>query len=170
MKNTFKHLVCIVLIMIAIFFISFVYADKTRTEYRTSYEEQPLVFVTKSGECYHSVGCCYLIQSKIPKGLEQARDSGFRCCSVCNGIASGTILVEVTEPYQVTDYTFAILSSLTRVFLFTPLICFPIYKIRNKNGIKLRFFSITYCFFIFCLLFIKKSLSVDRPFLFREIV
>jgi competence protein ComEC len=41
-----------------------------------------IVYVTKTGECYHRAGCRYLSSSRIPIALRDARGS-YRPCSVC---------------------------------------------------------------------------------------
>ena len=41
------------------------------------------VYITKTGKKYHSNGCRYLSQSKIPISLSDAK-SGYGPCSVCN--------------------------------------------------------------------------------------
>lgn len=61
--------------------------------------EEPKVYVTQYGDCYHSYDCSYLHSSKIPKGKNQAKQQGYRVCSRCYGTASGTI--EVTYYKQV---------------------------------------------------------------------
>jgi S1-C subfamily serine protease len=43
----------------------------------------PNVFITKSGRKYHSSNCRFLKRSKIAIGIVEARDRGFRPCSVC---------------------------------------------------------------------------------------
>lgn len=134
MRNLWKHLIIIVPIVLAIFFISFAYEDKTRTEYRVVYEEQPLVYVTKTGECYHSYRCSHLSRSAYPKGLYQAMDSGYRRCSTCHGSAYGTIQVETYEPYEVTDYSMAIFFSFAKVVFFAPIIYILIYKLLDKTN------------------------------------
>lgn len=53
---------------------------------------EPLVYVTKTGDCYHSLGCGYL-RSIIPIGLEQAKKAGYWACSACDGEPTGTIEV-----------------------------------------------------------------------------
>ena len=55
--------------------------------------EEPLVYVTRTGEKYHSGGCGYLWASAIPQGLNQAKNAGYSACSRCGGKASGTIMV-----------------------------------------------------------------------------
>ncbi|MBE6655702.1 MAG: hypothetical protein E7609_02385 [Ruminococcaceae bacterium] len=127
-------MVIILPIILVIFSISFTYEDKIRTEYRTSYEEQPCVYITKTGDCYHSAGCRYLSRSRIPRGLYQVKASGYRCCSICNGITYGTIQVEIRESYEVTDYSFAIILSTLKVVFITPLIYKPIFKLLDKTN------------------------------------
>ena len=90
--------------MIIIFSISFALEDKTIYDYTSTYEEQPAVYVTKYGDCYHSISCHYLSQSMIEKGLYEAFDNGYRACSHCNGISHGTVQVEHREYYEVRVY------------------------------------------------------------------
>ena len=54
--------------------------------------EEGLVYVTRTGECYHTSWCFYL-KSVIKMGIEQAKKSGYRACSYCHGTPNGTILV-----------------------------------------------------------------------------
>jgi len=42
-----------------------------------------IVYVTKTGECYHAGGCRYLSGSRIPIALKDARGA-YRPCSVCD--------------------------------------------------------------------------------------
>lgn len=42
------------------------------------------VYITKSGEKYHSDGCRSLSKSKIPIDLSNAKSKGYAPCNVCN--------------------------------------------------------------------------------------
>ncbi len=42
-----------------------------------------VVYITKTGECYHSSGCSSLKKSKIETTLQSAVDRGYRACSKC---------------------------------------------------------------------------------------
>lgn len=42
-----------------------------------------IVYVTKTGECYHADGCSCLRKSKIETTLQEAVDDGYRPCSKC---------------------------------------------------------------------------------------
>jgi len=42
-----------------------------------------IVYVTRTGECYHAGGCRYLSGSRIPIALKDARDA-YRPCGVCD--------------------------------------------------------------------------------------
>jgi competence protein ComEC len=42
-----------------------------------------IVYITKTGECYHTGTCRYLSQSKIKITLKDAKARGYRACSVC---------------------------------------------------------------------------------------
>lgn len=59
--------------------------------------EEPLVYVTRTGEKYHSSSCGYLWASSIPKGLNVAKKAGYTACSRCGGKASGTIIINNYE-------------------------------------------------------------------------
>lgn len=64
-----------------------------------SYNSDTIVYVTKTGECYHESGCSYL-KSKIEKTLEEAVNGGYRACSRCKPpkLSSKVILFEPEEP------------------------------------------------------------------------
>jgi len=119
LKKALKHVFIIFAMMIIIFSISFALEDKTIYDYTSTYEEQPAVYVTKYGDCYHSISCHSLSQSMIEKGLYEALDNGYRACSHCNGISHGTVQVEHREYYEVTDYTNAISYSCLRAVYIT---------------------------------------------------
>ena len=56
-------------------------------QYLKPFEEQPqaekIVYITKTGEKYHSFGCRYLRKSCIPIPLTEAKRRGYTPCSVC---------------------------------------------------------------------------------------
>ena len=81
---------------------------------------EALVYVTKTGECYHSFGCHYL-KSIRKIGLEQAKSAGYRACSFCNGTPNGTITVN--------NY----LASFLILALGTAIIWFIVLYIRSKD-------------------------------------
>jgi len=43
-----------------------------------------IVYVTKTGEKYHTSNCSYLRKSKIEKSLSDAVDEGYEPCSRCH--------------------------------------------------------------------------------------
>lgn len=43
-----------------------------------------VVYITKTGECYHASGCSSLRKSKIETTLQAAVDKGYRECSKCH--------------------------------------------------------------------------------------
>ena len=43
-----------------------------------------IVYITKTGKCYHRAGCRYLSRSCIPIPLAKAKAEGYRPCSVCD--------------------------------------------------------------------------------------
>jgi hypothetical protein len=43
-----------------------------------------IVYVTKTGECYHADGCSCLKKSKIETTLQEAVDDGYRACKKCS--------------------------------------------------------------------------------------
>jgi hypothetical protein len=53
-------------------------------DYLSYYEDETIVYVTKSGEKYHTAGCSYLTDSAMPVSLEQAVAEGKTPCSRCH--------------------------------------------------------------------------------------
>lgn len=45
-----------------------------------------IVYITKTGECYHSSGCSSLSHSKIAVTLQSAVDNGYRSCKRCKPV------------------------------------------------------------------------------------
>ena len=108
--------------------------DKNNPTYESlpNVVEEPRVYVTNYGDCYHSSDCSYLHSSMIAKGKDKAKEQGYRACSRCYGIASGTI--EVTYYKQVEkDMTNDIVSkSIIGGVIVSAVICFFI-PIKEKN-------------------------------------
>ena len=103
-KPIFKKVGLFLLISISlitvIMGISFWSNDKNPTYENVPYTvEEARVYVTNYGDCYHSSDCSYLHSSRVAKGKDKAQEQGYRACSRCYGIASGTI--EVTYYKQV---------------------------------------------------------------------
>ncbi|MEA4947085.1 MAG: hypothetical protein VB058_05930 [Oscillospiraceae bacterium] len=73
MKRFIALFLSIVLLVGAVLPI-FVFADNGDTT----------VYITKTGECYHSYGCQYLKKSCIAISLSDAVNQGYRPCSKCN--------------------------------------------------------------------------------------
>ncbi len=46
-------------------------------------DDDPWVYVTRTGRKYHKEGCRYLSKSKIPIKLSKAKEQGYTPCSVC---------------------------------------------------------------------------------------
>ena len=94
--------------------------------------EEPRVYVTTYGDCYHSSDCSYLHSSRIAKGKDKAQEQGYRACSRCYGVANGTI--EVTYYKQVEkDITNDIVSkSLIGGLIVSSIICIFI-PIKEKS-------------------------------------
>ena len=55
------------------------------------------VYVTNTGDCYHSGSCGYLHSSRIPMGKKEAQSAGYKACSACGGASSGSIYIEGRE-------------------------------------------------------------------------
>lgn len=52
-------------------------------QYQLDQNQQATVFVTATGQKYHSANCRYLSKSKIPISLKDAKARGYGPCSVC---------------------------------------------------------------------------------------
>ena len=85
------------------------------------FSKEPLVYVTKYGECYHSAGCHYL-DSVIEKGLYEAQKEGYRACSYCHGLHNGEI--EINNYFISSIYSLIIISII--------LIALFVYKLKNN--------------------------------------
>ena len=65
----------------------------------TSGNGDVVVYITKTGSCYHTKNCGYLWNSKIKTTLEKAIIGGYRRCSRCNPpIYTGDATRALTEP------------------------------------------------------------------------
>lgn len=53
-------------------------------DFLSYYSDEVIVYVTKSGEKYHTADCTYLTDSAIPVSLEQALAEGRTPCSHCH--------------------------------------------------------------------------------------
>ena len=58
------------------------------------FAEDPTVYITKTGEKYHTATCSYLRKSKIPISLSDAIRQGYTPCSRCNP----PVLVQTQPP------------------------------------------------------------------------
>ena len=92
MKIT-TRVVFTLLIFTLSFFLFYLLADKTEYQTFEDYIEEPRVYITTYGECYHSDNCQFLSQSKIARGLYDAESNGYRACSYCKGTPFATIEV-----------------------------------------------------------------------------
>ena len=52
-------------------------------------DDDPIVYVTRTGKKYHADGCRYLSKSKIPMKLSEAKAKGYDPCSVCRPPEAG---------------------------------------------------------------------------------
>lgn len=59
--------------------------EENNTTNHTPIEKKEItVYITKTGEKYHTAGCSYLKKSKIPIELSDAKNNGYTPCSRCN--------------------------------------------------------------------------------------
>ncbi len=79
-----KHLItskATALVLVVIMVVG-AFTTGTVTAYATSGDT--VVYITKTGECYHVGGCSSLKRSKIETTLQSAVDRGYKPCSKCN--------------------------------------------------------------------------------------
>lgn len=55
--------------------------------------DEPLVYITRTGDKFHSADCGYLRSSAIPIGKIEAINKGYVACSRCGGKSVATITV-----------------------------------------------------------------------------
>ena len=140
-----KHFVFIFLLIIPTFLLFNVWdvggTEKAIYEYETITEQQPKVYITKYGECYHSAGCQYLWNSSNPIGLYKAKSEGYFACSVCGGTSYGTITVTYQKQVlvgenHVKNIGLNIGLSVITVLIIYPMICGMFNYIREQNEYK----------------------------------
>ena len=88
-----KKLLSVVVLSFLLLFCSCDFDDGVRSDAvsssRTTYHSdiyknsETIVYVTRTGECYHRRNCSYL-KSRIETTLEEAVEDGYRRCSRCS--------------------------------------------------------------------------------------
>lgn len=81
------------------------------------------VYITNTGECYHTGSCSYLRQSKIAVTLEYAVDHGYRACSRCHPPALSRTQQSTQAPtssYTAPSYTEPSRSYSSPSYSYTP--------------------------------------------------
>lgn len=103
--RTLKCFVSGIIIFVSVFSLLFFLSNKTKNHTVVNKVEEPLVYVTDYGKCYHSEDCHYLSKSRRAKGLYYVTSRGYRACFYCSGIPYGTIKVNYyeTEIIDATD-------------------------------------------------------------------
>ena len=107
MSFTKRIAICIILFC-TVFLLCFGLLEKTKTVSKTVYREEPCVYITKTGKCYHSPSCHYLTNSTKACGLYKAQSRELRACSYCGGKSYETITVEYYEA-QIIENTLSVL-------------------------------------------------------------
>lgn len=74
----------IVLIFSVIFFATTFLNAAEITATAERIDGETTVYITKTGECYHTGTCGSLKKSKIETTLQTATDAGYRACSKCH--------------------------------------------------------------------------------------
>lgn len=99
-----KHIALVLVIFALSFSLMFFFTDKTEYQTVSHSAKEPRIYVTKYGTRYHASECRYLRQSKIEKGLYDAKSDGYSACSYCEGIPCGTVEVRyyTTEAKTIT--------------------------------------------------------------------
>ena len=71
---------------------------------------EPKVYVTNTGNKYHSQDCFYLSRSKKAIGLYQAQSKHYSACSYCHGTPNGYIEVsyKTTKTNNCSETTFGL--------------------------------------------------------------
>jgi len=115
-------------LFLLIFLLSYSLSDKNKIEYTVEYIEEPRVFVTTYGECYHSPHCHYLKNSSIEIGLNQAQEKGYKPCSYCHGSSDSVITIEYIKP-MITDNRLTVLG---HCLVFSALSALSIYILSVK--------------------------------------
>ena len=127
MKNKILfHAIIIIIIAIPVAFLfygwaSLNYESQPDYKYTEVTRTEPRVYVTNTGDSYHSGSCGALYNSKIPMGRGQASEEGYLPCQRCGGASSGTITVTYTVKEKAPMGTKHIVLSILLSALSTPL-------------------------------------------------
>lgn len=76
MKRFIASVLCFLALILSVAWIP----AEAASQYRNG---DTVVYITRTGECYHREWCSYL-RSKIETNLERAVNSGYRACSRCD--------------------------------------------------------------------------------------
>ena len=96
-----------------------------------------VVYITKTGKCYHADGCSSLSKSKIETTLQSATDKGLRACSKCNpgtldsGNTTSTANANASVDNGKKTETSYVLNTNTKKFHKTS--CHDVEKIKAEN-------------------------------------
>ena len=82
LKETIKYWLIVIEILLFIFTIGMVPSSIDKCNERLDPASEIIVYVTRTGDCYHRNGCRYLNQSKIQTTLYYAH-RGHRACLIC---------------------------------------------------------------------------------------
>lgn len=94
MKEIIKYRLLVISTIIALFFGGMVPAQVVNAA-----TGDTVVYITKTGKCYHNDGCSSLRSSKIETTLQNAVDKGLKPCSKCNpsSIDAATATIKVAS-------------------------------------------------------------------------
>ena len=134
-----KYIGIEIVLFAILFSLMFFLSDKTEYYTIDNYVQEPRVYVTDYGECYHAVDCHYLNRSRNEKGLYCALSEGYRACSFCDGIPNGMIEVNyyktksknIANEVAIKSLTFASIHSAIHLVIYL-IIC--IYKKNDKKN------------------------------------
>lgn len=132
MQRVFKHLIIIIPLLVACYFLIFFFSDKTKIVKHIEIEYQPLVYVTVSGKKYHSPDCYYL-RSRISKGLREAQRQGYTACSYCYGESYETIEVKRQVSKIVDDTPATRKRSAISALITTPILYLFLWSVLSRT-------------------------------------
>ncbi len=99
---------------------------------------EPKVYITPTGECYHTFSCSYITRT-YEIGVYQAKEKGYRPCSHCGGKSKGEIFIEGIEPQPEHNNYFGsfVLSFILVIAIPTTILIFCLYSEKEIDTFNL---------------------------------
>jgi|APSaa5957512622_1039677.scaffolds.fasta_scaffold60178_2 hypothetical protein len=83
MKKFVKYVFILALALCSLSFTGIVESSSAKIKTEQYNQQEMVVYITRTGEKYHRLGCHHLSRSKIPISLKDAKKNRYTPCKVC---------------------------------------------------------------------------------------